>query len=56
MQGDPVSPYLFVIAVEILSDFIRNNQNIKGLNIVGGEQKISHYADDTTLCIAPEEN
>ena len=54
-QGDPVSPYLFVIAAEILSEYIRNNQNIKGLDVVGVEQKILQYADDTSLFIAPKE-
>ena len=54
-QGDPVSPYHFVIAAEILSEYIQNNQNIKGQDVVGVEQKISQYADDTTLFIAYEE-
>ena len=35
-KSDPVtiSPYLFVIAAEILSEFIRNNQNSEGLDTV----------------------
>ena len=55
-QGDPVTPYLSVIAAEILSKFIQNNPKITGLDTAGVEQKTSQYADDTTLFIAPEEN
>ena len=48
-QGDPVSPYLFVIAAEVLAEAIRSNKNIEGIKIYKKEHKISLYADDTTL-------
>ena len=54
-QEDPISPYLFVIAAEILAESIRVNKNIKGITLFGKEFKISQYADDTSLYIQPEE-
>ena len=48
-QGDPVSPYIFVICAEILGIAIRENKRIEGITIFGYEHKISQYADDTTL-------
>ena len=48
-QGDPISPYLFLLCAEILGNLIRNNKNIKGIIIERMEYKISQYADDTSL-------
>lgn len=48
-QGDPVSPYLFNLCVEILGLLIRQNKNIRGIRI--GKEKVCllQYADDTVL-------
>ena len=54
-QGDPVSPYIFVLAAEIMAAAIRENADIKGINIFEREQKISLYADDTMLYLAAQE-
>jgi hypothetical protein len=50
-QGCPISPYLFIIAVEVFAISIRANKNIKGINVGSVEQKISQLADDTTLTL-----
>ncbi len=47
-QGDPLSPYLFILAVEILSNKIRQNKDITGITINNEEIKLQQYADDTT--------
>ena len=48
-QGDPLSPYIFIICAEFLAIKIRHNKNIKGIHINGTEFKISQYADDTSI-------
>ena len=50
-QGCPLSGILFVLCAEILAQAIRNNNNIKGIQIYNKEYKISQYADDTTAFV-----
>ena len=47
-QGNPVSPYLFVLCMEILAT-IRENVDIKGICINEVEHKILQFADDAQL-------
>ena len=44
-QGNPFSPYLHVIAVEVLALNIINNNTKKDKKIDGGEIKIYQYAE-----------
>ena len=48
-QGDPISPYLFVLCSEILAVKIRADKDIKGINIFDNEFKINQFADDTSF-------
>ena len=50
-QGDPLSPYLFIIGVELVSLKIKSNSNIKGIIVNNTESLISQYADDTFLVL-----
>jgi exonuclease III len=50
-QGCPLSPYLFLVVVELVSIKIRNNDNIKGIKIDDTELKILQMADDTTVFV-----
>ena len=53
-QGDPISPYIFVLCAEFLAHVIRENSDIKGIKVHNREVKISLYADDTTIYIKAE--
>ena len=48
-QGDPISPYIFLICSEVLACMIRQNPYIKGYKMFNTETKITQFADDTTL-------
>ena len=50
-QGFPISPQLFILAVELLAQKIIQDPEIKGLNPHHNQQpkKIEQYADDTSL-------
>ena len=47
-QGCPLSPYLFVLSVEMLAKRIRKDKDIKGIMVNNEEIKIRQYVDDTT--------
>ncbi|XP_044171867.1 uncharacterized protein LOC122956268 [Acropora millepora] len=51
-QGDPLPPYLFVVAIESLAIAIRKNQAIKGIMIGNEESKLLQYADDMTAVLS----
>ena len=48
-QGDSISAYLFVLALEILFQLIKSKPEIKGLTIFDHYYLYSAYADDTTF-------
>ena len=48
-QGDPISPYIFILCVEISAIMIREDSDIQGLWINKVKHKISQFADDTQL-------
>ena len=50
-QRDPLSPYIFLLCVEILGRHIRKNKNIKAISINNKEYRISQYADDTDFIL-----
>ena len=51
-QGDTLSPYLFIVAVETLAIAIRQNAAVRGIVIGKEETKLLQYADDTTAVLA----
>ena len=50
-QGCPLSPLLFNIVLEVLATAIREEKEIKGIQIRKEEVKLSLFADDMILYI-----
>ena len=53
-QGDPLSPLLYVMCVEVLACQIRNSPHIQGFLLPGANGKqfrVRQYADDTTCFV-----
>ena len=50
-QGCPLSPLLFNIVLEVLTTAIRKEKEIKGIQIIKEEVKLSLFADDMILYI-----
>ena len=46
-QGDPLSAYGFILALEVMFTEVRSNVNIAGEKIGGHSVKLAAYADDT---------
>ena len=50
-QGDPPSPYIFLLCAEVLSLMLKQNKDIKGVKIGDVEHILSQFADDTTIIL-----
>ena len=48
-QGDPISPYVFILCAEILGKMVRDSKSISGIKINEKEFRLSQYADDTQI-------
>jgi len=56
-QGDPLSPYLFIIALETLAIYIRGSDEIKGINLRDEHDvKLTAFADDMTSFLKDDQS
>ena len=53
-QGDPLSPLLFILSLEVLACSIRQNENIQGIKIGKEEVKLTIFADDMSCFLKNE--
>ena len=55
-QGCPLSPYLFNIVIEILARAIRQQKEVKGIQIGKEEVKITLFPDDMIVYLRDHKN
>jgi len=55
-QGDPLSPSLFIIVLELLAISVRNNDQIRGIMVDGNELKLVVFADDMTSFVRDKQS
>ena len=48
-QGDPISAYLFILALEVIFELIKNNADIRGITIFIHASLYTAFADDSTF-------
>lgn len=53
-QGDPLSPLLFILSLEVLACSIKQNENIQGIKIGKEEVKLTIFADDMSCFLKNE--
>ena len=54
-QGDPISSAIFILAIEILCEKLRNSPTLKGLSYKTGNILLSLFADDMTIFLEHSE-
>ncbi len=55
-QGETLSPFLFILAIDPLLNTIQNDEGIKGVNCAGKRVKVMAYADDLVLLSETKED
>ena len=54
-QGDPLSPYLFILVLELLSAALKYDPIVSGVTVNDSEFLLSQYADDSSLILDENE-